>query len=116
MKKIIVTAFVLLSLQFPVHAQADKIVKYCELAVNERSNLKAQIKISYGKADSLSLFINSMAKKDLDKVESFGTVPDALNHMSSLGWNLIGVVNNAFIGSFRFYFIKEFDKSELLDK
>ena len=65
-----------------------------------------------GKVDSLFSFKNIFTKENLNKVISFRTVPDALNYMASLGWTLTtSTVDHSYLQ--KFYFKREFDRSEL---
>lgn len=112
MKKKYFLLFILLGIVLTSFGQI-KIVKYCEIMATEGLRDKAGIYINYGNTDSLFSFKDSTIKSNMKKVEAFRTVPDALNYMASLGWTLVTTANAGTAGSLRFFFKKEFEKSEL---
>lgn len=108
MKKIVF--FFLLSGTFSLSSLAQtKATKYCEIIAEESIKGKANVSLIYGKEDSLFANNNSRLKNELMKVNKLKNLPDVLNYMTSLGWNLVTVVNDGTAYSYHFFFKKEFD-------
>lgn len=103
---------------YSVSSAQTKLAKYCEIMVSERSKNRGYIRLAVGQIDSLFRFQDSTIRSKLNRVNTISTVPDMMNYMSSLGWSLLTVTN---VGpddmySLRFFFKREFDRSELSDK
>ncbi len=115
MKRLIYLIILLSFSTILTHAQ-DKIVKYCEIDIQEvgLSGGKFRVELFIGKVDSLFSPQNINVKNDMQKVKSLSTAPDVLNYMSSLGWSLVTVTG--ITGRKYLYFKKEFKLSDLNDK
>lgn len=111
-KNFAVLPVVLLLLTTTAFAQR-KVTKYCVVSGYAVSLLGAHIRVHYGEVDSLFSFKDSSVKRNLQKVSSFKTLPDALNFMGTLGWKLVGMVNDESRSLIRFYFKKTFAPEEL---
>lgn len=87
----------------------EKLEKFCQIRFIGGKNPTA---ISFGQADSLFSFKDSLILHNLKKVENFKTEPDVMNYMSSLKWELVSV----FIfhpGEQYFYYKKSFSLNDL---
>jgi hypothetical protein len=111
MKKVLFSLFILSVFVTHIRAQS-KVFKYCEITATEGLRGNASTYIIQGKIDSLFSFKDSTVKSNLEKVNTFRTLPDALNYMASLGWVLVtGIVGPG--RGIDFFFKREFNKSEL---
>ena len=116
-----------LCILFPIlsFAQVDtaKVDQYCEMIAQGRlfSN-KITIDIDFGEGRSMFSFKDTRVKEEFTgKVKKFKSTIDALNFLAAKGWKLV----NSFPVSessglsvqivYHFYFVKTFDKKDLVE-
>ncbi|MHA4807021.1 hypothetical protein ACX0G9_02895 [Flavitalea flava] len=108
----IVLVFSLLGSSYAQTANAQKIVRYCEIICVQKFTIyKAKIQIDTGAPDPIYSFKDTSVLADLKKVNVFTTRIDAINYMTRLGWEL---VNTSVEGNVHFFLFKRsFDLEEL---
>lgn len=74
-------------------AQVHHVDRYCKIRVTYIRRNEQDIKVDYGKGDNFSLFNDSTIINGLQGVTLYRNDIDAMNYMSSLGWDLIQVVH-----------------------
>jgi hypothetical protein len=88
--------------------------KYCEIEAKHKNGFTSDISIRVltGEVDSLFSFKDPSVIRELNKLNEFKTVPDALNFIATQGWTFVAVTSVGG-GALEFFFRKSFDKSKL---
>lgn len=109
MKKLVLSLML-----FPVTLYAQKLERYCDLAVVEKM-LSSNITITINYGDVTKLLKESAVKDEEVNGSRFESYVDALNYLGAHDWKLVSSVAYLRNGqnAIRFYFKKEYDASDL---
>jgi len=124
MKHFIPILFTLIPFLSFAQTDTSRVDQFCELTAQGRifSN-KITIDIDFGEGRSLFSFKDTRIKEETSgKVKKFKSTVDALNYLGGKGWKLLNafpVTESAGLGGnqnvYHFFFVKSFDKSELIE-
>jgi hypothetical protein len=115
MKKIIIAAFLFISIS-SFAQDTTKVEQYCRLvAINKLLSNKVNIEVDFGQERKF-FSDNRLRDEETGKLKKFNSVTDALNYMGSQGWLLVNafpVQEGGTTSTFHYYFKRLFPRTDV---